>query len=183
MKGFGRETEVLGENLRRRHFVHHKSHLPDTGVNLSRRGRKPATNRFSYVAANIYVYREMDENGDLLADSHDILNRWKNCSQLLNVHKVSNVLPSLRQTLNMDAVNFPKRLCRSNTTRYCIPEDIHLVGVAVPEKVTAVFFIVLANCFGEWTTASLLPASCWRIIPRRLFARACSVHSELPAYL
>jgi hypothetical protein len=33
-----------------------------------------------------------DENGDLLADSHNILNRWKNYfSQLLNVHKVSEV--------------------------------------------------------------------------------------------
>jgi hypothetical protein len=32
-----------------------------------------------------------DENGDLLADSH-ILNRWKNYfSQLLNVHRVSDV--------------------------------------------------------------------------------------------
>jgi hypothetical protein len=29
-----------------------------------------------------------DENGDLLADSHIILNRWKNYfSQLLNVHR------------------------------------------------------------------------------------------------
>jgi hypothetical protein len=29
-----------------------------------------------------------DENGDLLADSHNILNRLKNCcSQLLNVHR------------------------------------------------------------------------------------------------
>jgi hypothetical protein len=29
-----------------------------------------------------------DENGDLLADSHNILNRWKNYfSQLLNVHR------------------------------------------------------------------------------------------------
>jgi hypothetical protein len=28
-----------------------------------------------------------DENGDLLADSDNIFNRWKNCySQLLNVH-------------------------------------------------------------------------------------------------
>jgi hypothetical protein len=33
-----------------------------------------------------------DENGDLLADSHSILNRWKNYfSQLLNVHNVSDV--------------------------------------------------------------------------------------------
>jgi hypothetical protein len=33
-----------------------------------------------------------DENGDLLADSHNILNRRKNCfSQLLNVHGVSDV--------------------------------------------------------------------------------------------
>jgi hypothetical protein len=32
----------------------------------------------------------MDENGDLLADSH-ILNRWKNYfSQLMNVYRVSN---------------------------------------------------------------------------------------------
>jgi hypothetical protein len=33
-----------------------------------------------------------DETGDLLADSHNILNRWKNYfSQLLNVHNVSEV--------------------------------------------------------------------------------------------
>ncbi|PNF20312.1 hypothetical protein B7P43_G13698, partial [Cryptotermes secundus] len=33
-----------------------------------------------------------DENGDLLADSHNILNRWKNYfSQLFNVHWVSDV--------------------------------------------------------------------------------------------
>jgi hypothetical protein len=33
-----------------------------------------------------------DENGDLLADSHNILNRWKNYfSQILNVHCVNDV--------------------------------------------------------------------------------------------
>jgi hypothetical protein len=33
-----------------------------------------------------------DENGDLLVESHNILNRWKNYfSQLLNVYNVSDV--------------------------------------------------------------------------------------------
>jgi hypothetical protein len=33
-----------------------------------------------------------DEDSDLLADSHNILNRWKNYfSQLLNVHNVTDV--------------------------------------------------------------------------------------------
>jgi hypothetical protein len=33
-----------------------------------------------------------DENGDLLADSHNILNRWKNYfSQSLNVYNTSDV--------------------------------------------------------------------------------------------
>jgi hypothetical protein len=50
------ETEVLGANLPRRHFVHHKPHLRDPVANPGRRGGKPATNRFSYGAACALLY-------------------------------------------------------------------------------------------------------------------------------
>jgi hypothetical protein len=50
------------------------------GINGFKRGYQP---RNSLVK---------DENGDLLVNSHNILNRWKNYfSQLLNVHNVSVV--------------------------------------------------------------------------------------------
>jgi hypothetical protein len=47
------ETEVVVENLSRRHFVHLKSHLPDPGANPGRCGAKPATNRLSYDATRV----------------------------------------------------------------------------------------------------------------------------------
>jgi hypothetical protein len=47
------ETEVLGENLPRHHFVNHKSYLSEPGANPGRRCGKPATVRFSYGAASV----------------------------------------------------------------------------------------------------------------------------------
>jgi hypothetical protein len=42
------ETEVLGENLSQRYFVHHKPRMLCPDVNPGRRGGKPATNNLSY---------------------------------------------------------------------------------------------------------------------------------------
>jgi hypothetical protein len=50
------------------------------GINEFKRGYQPRNNLVK------------DENGDLLADSQNILNGWRNYfSQLLNVHNVSDV--------------------------------------------------------------------------------------------
>jgi hypothetical protein len=50
------------------------------GINGFKRGYQPRNNLVK------------DKNGDLLVDSHNILNRWKNYfSQSLNVHNVSDV--------------------------------------------------------------------------------------------
>jgi hypothetical protein len=48
-----RETEELGENLHQCHSVYHKTRMNWPGANPSRRGGKPATNRFSYGTADI----------------------------------------------------------------------------------------------------------------------------------
>jgi hypothetical protein len=53
---------------------------PHRGINEFKRGYQPRNNLVK------------DENDDLLADSNNILNRWKNYfSELLNVHNVSDV--------------------------------------------------------------------------------------------
>jgi hypothetical protein len=49
-------------------------------INEFKRGHQPRSNLVK------------DENGDLLADSNNILNRWKNYySQLLSAHRVNDV--------------------------------------------------------------------------------------------
>jgi hypothetical protein len=54
------ETEVLGENLPQRHFVHHKiPHDQSRARTPDRRGGKPATNRLSYGAAQKNVFSLM----------------------------------------------------------------------------------------------------------------------------
>jgi hypothetical protein len=51
-----------------------------------------------------------DENGDLLADSHNILNSWKKYfSQLLNVHNFSDVKQTEIHTAEL-LVPVPSRL-------------------------------------------------------------------------
>jgi hypothetical protein len=57
------------------------------GVNEFKKGYQPRSNLVK------------DENGDLLADPYNILNRWKNYfSQLLNVHRISDVRQIVIQT-------------------------------------------------------------------------------------
>jgi hypothetical protein len=84
-------ADISGINKQREYL---KEKINDLATNS-----KNQNNRYLYRGINEFKkgYQprhnlEKDENGDLLAGSHNILNRWKNYfSQLLNVHNVSDV--------------------------------------------------------------------------------------------
>jgi hypothetical protein len=68
------------------------------------------------------------ENGDLPAHSHNILNRWKNnCSQLLNVHRVSDVRQIQIHTdepLIPDASHFEVKIAIAKFKKYKSPGSV-----------------------------------------------------------
>jgi hypothetical protein len=77
-------------------------------INEFKRGYQPRSNLVK------------DENGDPLADSHNILNRWKNYfSQLLNVHNASDI-----------------RQIEANTTEPLVPGPSRLEVATAIEKLT-----------------------------------------------
>jgi hypothetical protein len=99
------QSEINGDNLKivrreaNRYFRNKKgeylkdkiNELAINSKNKNIRGLYRGINEFKrgYQPKNSLV---IDENCDLLADSHNILNRWKNYySQLLIVHNVSDV--------------------------------------------------------------------------------------------
>jgi predicted metalloendopeptidase len=98
-------SEINGDNLKNvrreanRHFMNKKrgylkdkiNELETNSKNKNVRDLNRGINKFKrgYQPRNTLV---KDENGGLLADSHNILNGWKNYfTQLLNVHNVSDV--------------------------------------------------------------------------------------------
>jgi hypothetical protein len=66
-------TKLMSQQTEQKH------HRLQRGINEFKRGYQPRSNLVK------------DENGDICAHPHNILNRWKNFSQLLNVHRVSDV--------------------------------------------------------------------------------------------
>jgi hypothetical protein len=89
-------SEINGDNLNNvrceasRYFRNKKRECLKDKINELAMNSKNKSIRDLYRGT--HEFKREDENGDLLADSHSILNRWKNYfSQLLNVHNVSDV--------------------------------------------------------------------------------------------
>jgi hypothetical protein len=76
-------SQINGDNLKNtRHETNNKKKISDSyrGINEFKKGYQPRINIIK------------DENGNLLADPHSVLNRWKNFfNQVLNIHGVHNV--------------------------------------------------------------------------------------------
>jgi hypothetical protein len=98
-------SEINGDNLNNvrreasRHFKNKKREYPKYKINDLATNSKNKNIRDLYRGRNEFKrgYQARnnlvkDENGNLLADSHNIFNMWKNYfSQLLNLHNVSDV--------------------------------------------------------------------------------------------
>jgi hypothetical protein len=79
-------------------------------------------------------YLMMDKNGDLLADSHKIFNRWKNYSQLLNVHRISDVRQieiHTAESLLPDPSPFEAEITIAKLERYKSPGSNQIPAVLI----------------------------------------------------
>jgi hypothetical protein len=82
--------EVLGENLPQPHFCPSQNPTwPDPGLNMGRRGEKPATNRLSYGAAQSHLYKtgcsELVKKIFLYVNSYDNI-FWNTLLQKINAN-------------------------------------------------------------------------------------------------
>jgi hypothetical protein len=91
-------SEINGDNLKNvrredsRHFRNKKREYLEDKINELDTNSKNKNISDLYRGFQPTSKLVKDEISDLLADSHNIINRWKNCfSQLLNVHNVSDV--------------------------------------------------------------------------------------------
>jgi hypothetical protein len=85
------EASRYFRNKKRENMKDEINELSTNSKNKNIRDKYRRINEFKkgYQPRNNFL---KDENGNLFADSHNILNRWKNYfSQLLNVHNVSDV--------------------------------------------------------------------------------------------
>jgi hypothetical protein len=81
------------------------------GINDFKRGYQPSSNLVK------------DENGDLLADSHNILNRWRNYfSQLLNVRHIEI---HTAEPLIPDSSLFQSEIALAKLKRYKSPGNLY----------------------------------------------------------
>jgi hypothetical protein len=111
-----------------------------------------------------------DENGDLLANSHNILNRWMNYySQLLNVRRVSHVRQKYVQMSHyyLTLVSpFEDEIAIAKLKRYKSPDSDKFRQNLFKQEVkhyglisinSLILFGIRKNCFCQWKESIAVP--------------------------
>jgi hypothetical protein len=108
-----------------------------------------------------------DESSDLLADSRNILNRWKNYSQLLNAHSVSDV-----------------RQIEVNTVEPLVPGPSHLeteIAIAVTpqscsqEVTSSNLYSTVLRGIPWFTSFQFIARLCHHLVDYKNFSYSCDI--------
>jgi hypothetical protein len=116
-----------------------------------------------------------DENGDLIADSHNILHRWMNYSQSMNIHRVSEVKQieiHIAEPLVPDHSRFEAEIATAKFKRYKSPcsdqilaEQIQARGETLQSKIRKLINSIWnkGELPDQWTAVIIMGYHCYQL--------------------
>jgi hypothetical protein len=118
------------------------------GINVFKRSYQPRSNLLK------------NEDGDLLAYSHNILNRWKNCfSRLLNVHRVTEPLVPNISPFEIEIAIAKLKTYKSRSSDGIPAELIQAGGEILRSKIHKLIYSILdkEEFPDQWNESIIIP--------------------------
>jgi hypothetical protein len=132
-----RETSRHFRNMKRKYLKDKIDELARNSKNKNTGDQYRGINDFKMGYQPRSNLQVKDENGDLLPDSHNILNRWKNYSQLLNVNRVSDIKQMKIDMTEPSAPNFSRfepETAAAKLKRYKSPSTERILAEVIQGK-------------------------------------------------